>query len=147
MGAHWWWWGLAVALTAFELTTGTLFLLVLALGAGAGGVAAFAGGGSVMQVMVAAIVSLVGWVLLRRLHPRRPRGPVQGNRDVHLDIGTRVHVERWQPGGVCRVQYRGASWEAIIAPGSGAEPQPGDHEIRAIDGNRLVLAPLATPGP
>ncbi len=143
MSAHWWWWGLAVGLMAFELTTGTLFLLVLAVGAAVGGLAAFGGLGGAAQILVAAVTALVGWFLLRRFQPRR-RGAlpsVQSNQDVLLDIGSRVRVDRWQPGGVSRVHYRGAAWEAVIAPGIPGEPAPGDYEIRAIEGNRLVLAP------
>ena len=143
MSAHWWWWGMAVALMAFELTTGTLYLLVLAVGAAVAGLAAFGGLGSAPQVLIASVAALLGWFLLRRFQPRR-RGampPVQSNQDVLLDIGSRVRVDRWQPGGVSRVHYRGASWEAVIAPGLPGDPVPGDYEIRAIEGNRLVLAP------
>ncbi|MBP8308279.1 MAG: NfeD family protein [Burkholderiaceae bacterium] len=145
MSLHWWWWGMAVALMAFELTTGTLYLLVLALGAAVGGLAAYGGLGGAPQVLIAAVTSLVGWFLLRRFQPRR-RGAlrsVQSNQDVLLDIGSRVRVDRWQPGGVSRVHYRGAAWEAVIAPGFAGEPAPGEFEIRAIEGNRLVLAPAA----
>ncbi|HPU53899.1 MAG TPA: NfeD family protein, partial [Burkholderiaceae bacterium] len=127
-----------------ELTTGTLFLLMLALGAAVGGVAAFSGLVIAWQILIAAITALVGWFLLRRFQPRR-RGAaksVQSNQDVLLDIGSRVRVDRWQAGGVSRVHYRGASWEAVIAPGVPGDPVPGEYEIRAIEGNRLVLAPV-----
>lgn len=142
MSAHWWWWGLAVVLAAAELMTGTLYLLVLALGLAIGGLAAFAGAPVVGQVLTASVTALVGWVLLRRFQPRRNGPAVQANRDVLLDIGSHVRVEHWQSGGVTRVRYRGASWDAVIAPGAIGQPAPGEHEILAIEGNRLVLAPV-----
>ena len=139
MGAHWWWWGVAVALAAFELTTATLYLLVLALGAASGGVAAFFGAAPVAQILCAALIALLGWLLIRRLQPRRRKSSIQADPAVFLDVGSRVRVEHWQAGGTARVQYRGASWEAVIEHGAAQPPQPGDYVIRALDGNRLVL--------
>jgi membrane protein implicated in regulation of membrane protease activity len=144
MQAYWWWWGLAVLLGMFEMLTATFYLLVLGAGFAAGGFVAWAGGDLAWQLLVAAAVSVVGWFMLRRLSPRRERSSARASRDVHLDIGERVRVDRWQPDRRTQVVYRGAEWAAELEPGDTREPQPGDHVIRRIEGSRLILA---RPGP
>ena len=140
MQGHWLWWGLAVLLGVLELMTGTFYLLVLGIGIAAGGVLAFAGAGLAWQFLAAAVVSGVGWFLLRRFNPRRGGAPVQHNRDVHLDIGERVRVEHWLAPRRAQVQYRGAAWTAELAPDEPDAPAPGEFEIRSMDGNRLIVA-------
>jgi membrane protein implicated in regulation of membrane protease activity len=74
---------------------------------------------------------------------RQPRSaPAPSNRDVNLDVGERVHVAAWAPDGTARVQYRGSTWTARLAPGATAAP--GEHRVTAVEGNWLVLAPLAS---
>ena len=51
------WWIAAGMLVAIELLTGTFYLLMLALGCVAAALAAHAGGGTVLQIAVAALVS------------------------------------------------------------------------------------------
>ena len=142
MQDYWWWWGLAVFFGVLEMVTATFYLLVLAIGFAVGGAVAFAGGGFAAQLVAAAAFSMIGWFLLRRYSPRRERVAAQGNRDLLLDIGERVHVDRWRPDGRAQVQYRGANWEVELASGEGTPPEPGDYVIRRIDGNRLVVARL-----
>jgi len=139
MQDYWWWWGLAVLFGALEMVTATFYLLVLGIGLAVGGAVAFAGGGFAAQLVGAAVFSFVGWFLLRRYSPRRERVAAQGNRDLLLDIGERVQVDRWRPGGRATVQYRGASWEVQIAPGGPPSPEPGEFVIRRIEGNRLIV--------
>jgi membrane protein implicated in regulation of membrane protease activity len=74
---------------------------------------------------------------------RRARQPVvppaAENRDVNLDVGDHVHVAEWSPDGTTRVQHRGSVWMARLAAGEAAAQ--GQHVIRAVEGNWLVLAP------
>jgi len=131
------WWVAAGVLVAAEMATGTFYLLMLALGLAAAALAAHAGAGFSTQMLAAALVgggAIVAWHLWRG---RRVNAPLAGNRDVNLDIGERVQVSAWLPDGSTRVVYRGCEWTARYA-GEG-EPQPGEHVIRGVDGNRLLL--------
>jgi membrane protein implicated in regulation of membrane protease activity len=48
-------------------------------------------------------------------------------------------VADWAANRTARVQYRGAQWEARLAPG--AAPVAGEHLVSAVEGNWLVLEP------
>jgi membrane protein implicated in regulation of membrane protease activity len=131
------WWVAAGLLVAAEMATGTFFLLMLALGLVAAALAAHAGAPFAAQLLAAAGVgggATAAWHLWRG---RRSAAPPAGNRDLNLDIGERVQVSAWLPDGSARVVYRGAEWTARYA-GDG-EPLPGEHVIRGVDGNRLLL--------
>jgi membrane protein implicated in regulation of membrane protease activity len=132
------WWLLAGAAVAVELVTGTFYLLMLAIGLAAGALAAHAGAGTSVQLLVTAIVgssTVAGWHLLRS---RRPADlPAQANRDVNLDIGETVHVDAWDAEGLASIKYRGANWTAQAA--AGTLPATGAHRVREIVGNRLIV--------
>lgn len=132
------WWALTGVLVVAELLTGSFYLLMLAIGLAAGALAAHAGLSPAMQMVVAALVgggATAAWHRRRQRDPQR--APAEANRDVNLDIGERVRVESWQPGGRADVHHRGARWSARYA-GSG-EPEPGEYVIRGVEGNRLLL--------
>lgn len=139
------WWVSAGVLVAAELTIGTFYLLMLAFGLAAGAVAAHLGFSPAAQVTVAALVGGGATAIWHWYRARNPRSaPAAENRDVNLDIGSRVGVEAWTPEGTARVTYRGSAWPARLAPGSAAAP--GEHEIVAVEGNWLVLAPRGRAG-
>jgi membrane protein implicated in regulation of membrane protease activity len=146
------WWGLiALALGIAELLTGTFYLLVLAAACLGGAGAAWAGAGLTVQFVVTAALSVLGWAALQRWHPARSRrlAPT-ADPDVVLDIGEHVHVDSWDDAGSTQVSYRGARWQARYDPqalGPGRVPQPGPHRIGAVDGNRLILTPVAEAAP
>jgi membrane protein implicated in regulation of membrane protease activity len=132
------WWVATGLLIAVELATGTFYLLMLALGAAAAALAAHAGASTNAQLVVAAVVgggAITAWHVRRMRQPAAP--PAEANRDVNLDIGTRVLVQAWNADGTARVTHRGASWAARHS-GRGA-PVPGDHVIVALHGNELML--------
>jgi membrane protein implicated in regulation of membrane protease activity len=132
------WWIIAGGLVAVELATGTFYLLMLALGAAAAALAAHMGAGVSMQLVMAAIVgggAVTAWHLHRQRQPAAP--PAEANRDVNLDIGTRLQVPAWNADGTARVAYRGATWSA--RHGGSGPAQPGAHVIVAVQGNELVL--------
>jgi membrane protein implicated in regulation of membrane protease activity len=135
------WWVLAGIAVALELATGTFYLLMLALGMVAGAIAAHAGLPLAAQIVTAALVGGGATALWNWRRARQPREPVAAeNRDVNLDITDHVHVDAWAADGTTRVQHRGSTWTARLAPGAPASP--GEHVISAIEGNWLVLAPL-----
>jgi membrane protein implicated in regulation of membrane protease activity len=133
-----WWWVAAGVLVAAELASGTFYLLMLALGVASGALAAHAGLPFSAQLLVAAAIgggAVAAWHLKRTRQPPAPRA--QANRDVVLDVGERVRVSHWSADGSATVHYRGAAWQARWQ-GQGA-PTPGEHVIRAVEGNRLLL--------
>lgn len=143
MESYWWWWGLAVLLGMLEMLTPTFYMLVLALGFASGGLVAWAGGGFALQLLVTAAVSIAGWFLLRRFGRRLGRAASRSGRDLQLDIGERVHVDRWDNDRRARVVYRGADWAAELESRDTRAPQPGEHVIQRIEGNRLILSRIA----
>ena len=131
------WWLLAGVMVAVELLTGTFYLLMLAIGLGAGAIAAHAGLGTSMQLVVAAVVgggAVAAWHLLR---PKQPDGPPGANRDINLDVGETVQVDGWNNDGTASVKYRGANWTVVAAPGAGNET--GLHRVRQVVGSRLLV--------
>ena len=131
------WWVAVGLVVAAEMATGTFYLLMLALGMAAAALAAHAGAAFSAQLLAVSLVgggATVAWHLWRGW---RTPAPPTGNRDLNLDIGERVQVSAWLPDGSARVVYRGAEWTARYA-GDG-EPLPGEHVIRGVDGNRLLL--------
>ena len=133
-----WWWVATGVLVAAELATGTFYLLMLALGAAAAALAAHAGASLSIQLVVAAVVgggAVTGWHLRRKRQPAAP--PAEANRDINLDIGTRVHVPAWNADGTARVPYRGATWS--VRHGGSGPPSPGEHVIVAVQGSELLL--------
>ncbi len=137
------WWVLAGVSVAVELATGTFYLLMLALGFAAGAVAAHLGFGTSLQIVIAAAVGSGATALWHFSRAKQPRSaPSAANRDVILDVGETVQVADWAADRTTRVQYRGSSWLARLAPGEPAGA--GEHVIRAVEGNWLVLAPAGT---
>jgi membrane protein implicated in regulation of membrane protease activity len=134
------WWVAAGIAVAAELSTGTFYLLMMALGLACGAIAAHLGLSESTQIACAAIVGGGATAAWHWQRSRRPRElPARENRDVNLDVGERVHVTDWAADGTARVNYRGSGWPARLAPGAVAGP--GEHDIVAVEGNWLVLAP------
>lgn len=134
------WLVVAGALVVAELATGTFYLLMMALGCVAAAVAGYLGAPLAGQLVAAAVVgggATFAWHWHRKKQPESP--PAASNRDVNLDVGAHVQVMEWATDGTTRVTYRGTGWPARLAPG--ATPEVGEHEIVAVEGNWLVLAP------
>jgi membrane protein implicated in regulation of membrane protease activity len=134
------WWVLAGLAVIAELTTGTFYLLMLAFGMVAAAVAAHLGLSPSLQIVTAALVgggATALWHWRRIQHPRS--APAAENRDVNLDIGERVTVAAWGADRTARVSYRGSMWTARLEPNAPAKS--GEHVVKAVEGNWLVLAP------
>ncbi len=131
------WWLLAGAAVGIELVTGTFYLLMLAIGLAAAAIASHLGLPLTWQLVTAAVVgggAVVLWHYLRGDQPSKL--PAQSNADVHIDIGEPVFVEAWNADGTTSVKYRGSNWAAIT---HGSAPSAGQHRIKELMGNRLVL--------
>lgn len=122
-----------------ELLSGTFYLLVIGAGAFAGSLAAWAGGGVILQAIVGGAVALVGTWLVHRWHVSQQKND-QGRSNL-LDRGQPVVLEGWEneSAGIARVKYRGTSWDARMALPD-ARPVPGSTlYIEAMEGSRLVV--------
>jgi membrane protein implicated in regulation of membrane protease activity len=138
------WWVAAGVAVAAELATGTFYLLMVALGLAAAALAAHLGLALNGQIVAAALVGGGCTALWHWHRARQPRSaPSHENRDVNLDIGERVHVAAWASDNTARVQYRGSTWTARLAPGTQAAA--GEYRVQAVEGNWLVLAPRTEP--
>ena len=132
------WWLIAGAAIVLELLSGTVYLLLLSAGFAAAAVAAHAGAGMSVQLIVAAVVgvgAVLTWHAIRRRRPAEP--PAAANRDINLDIGEHVYVEAWNPDGTATIRYRGAQWTVVPRPG--ATPAAGEHRVAEVIGSRLVV--------
>lgn len=99
------------ALVIVELLTSTFYLLMLAAAAFGGALVAFLGQGFEVQVIVAAAIAAAGCY---GVHLYRAKNSKQ--QMVSVDAGQPANFETWidQGGGLARVRYRGASWDAHI---------------------------------
>ena len=131
------WWLLAGGAIGIELVTGTFYLLMLAIGLVAAAIASHLGLTLTGQLVTAALVgggAVVVWHFVRGDQPGKL--PAQANADVHIDIGEPVFVGAWNTDGTTNVTYRGSNWAAIT---HGQTPVTGQHRIKELLGNRLVL--------
>ena len=132
------WWLLAGMLVALELATGTFYLLMLAVGMAAAALAAHAGAGIVLQLLVAALVGGGAVAVWYQLKKRKPTDPsARADRSVNLDVGEIVQIEAWNPDGTAIVKYRGSNWTAIHR--SGVTPSAGAHRVSELVGSRLLV--------
>lgn len=135
------WWLLAGTAVGIELVTGTFYLLMLSIGLGAAAVAAHLGAGTVVQLVVAAVVgagTVLGWRSYRQSQPIA--APASANRDVNLDIGETVQVDTWNPDGTASVKYRGSQW--AVSSVAGAPLIAGPHRVIEVVGSRLIVQKL-----
>lgn len=144
MKPEYFWFAMAAVLVILELVSSTFYLLVLAVGVLAGGVVIWQGGTLPAALLTAAVVSVIGLTILRRIRAKNFNEGRDATQDpsVQIDIGQTVDVRVWQHG-VARVAYRGSHWDAEIEAGQNA--QPGLFVIKAVKNNRLILAPVKLP--
>lgn len=131
------WWIAAGALVAVELMTGTFYLLMLAIGVVAAAITAHTGASLTNQMVVGALVGGLAAVLWRSYRLKNPAHAKASEATQQMDVGETVLVQAWDEQGLTRVQYRGADWTALPAPGQ--DMALGPYRIQAINGNRLVL--------
>jgi membrane protein implicated in regulation of membrane protease activity len=121
--------------------TGTFYLLMLAAGMAAAAVSAHGGASSTVQVLIAAVVgagAVLGWRAYKQTKPSSL--PANANRDVNLDIGETVQVDKWDPDGTTTVKYRGANW--AVSNSAGNDLTSGPHRVVKVVGSRLIVQKL-----
>lgn len=127
------WLILALILAGLEMLTGTFFMLALASGFACGSLAAWLGFSFPVQISIAAAVSIVAAILLKRWQNNRLPPPV----NTFLDVGQRVLVIDWRSNRLLRVQHRGSQWDAELV--EDAESGHSHYFIVAIRGTTLFL--------
>jgi membrane protein implicated in regulation of membrane protease activity len=127
----------AIALVIIELLTGTFYLLVLGLAAVAGAALAWFGLSFSAQAIVAAIVGVLGVVLVHRYRVSTGQTATSINA---IDVGQRVTIESWvnETEGLARVHYRGTLWDAKVM---GEHGTGTTFYIRGVEGSTLHIAP------
>jgi membrane protein implicated in regulation of membrane protease activity len=132
------WWIVAGVLLVLELMSGTFYLLMIAIGFVAGGLAHWAGAGLAIELPVAALVSFVAVLGLRRSRfGISKRRDASHDPNVNLDIGETLQVKQWHDGHA-RAMYRGAEWDVDLAPGE--NEGAALYQITAMHGSRLVVS-------
>jgi membrane protein implicated in regulation of membrane protease activity len=140
MQAHYVWFVAAFLMVGAELLAGTFYLLVVGVGLAAGGLAAMLGLPQGGQIAVAALIAVVGIVVLRRT--RAGNLLRAGKPDVPMDVGQPVQVIEQRSDGSLRVSYRGTQWDAELESPlpEGLGGTSGTMYIRALRGTRLIVA-------
>jgi len=110
---------LGFALVLVELLSGTFYLLMLAIAAFGAALAAWLGQPFGVQAVVAAAIAGFGCY---GVHVYRARNATQ--QMAQVDAGQPARFESWvdPDGRRARVNYRGASWDAIVEQDAGHSP-------------------------
>lgn len=137
----WIWFVLAGICLTLELLVGSFYLLFLAVGLVMGGIVAWFDL-SIYWSIFAFIITSLSCVFVFRLFGISKQGKTRtatSDANVNLDIGSEVYVAEWSNRHTY-VNYRGASWQAILADNAYTE-KAGTHIIVDIKGVILVLTP------
>lgn len=129
------WLVLALILAGLEMLSGTFYLLALSIGLVCGALAAWLGLAVALQTLIAAVISIIAAILLRRW--KAIHIPAATANDNSLDIGQRVQVLTWLDDRHTRVQYRGSQWDAELA--AGCDTGLTDYFIVAVRGSTIIL--------
>lgn len=132
------WFIAAFLLIGAELMAGTFYLLVIGLGLAGGGAVALAGFGEPAQITAAALIAVVGIVILRTT--RAGAMLRRSSPEVPADVGQPVQVVERRADGSLRVSYRGSQWDAEPEGPLPEAAAGGVLYIRALRGTKLIVA-------
>ena len=123
-------------LVIVELLSGTFYLLMLGVAAFGGAAVAYAGQGFPVQAIVAVLLAVGGCY---GVHVYRAKN--SSEQMASVDAGQPANFEHWvdEGGGLARVRYRGASWDAHV-DGSGALQQGALLYVVKLEGHRLEVS-------
>jgi len=126
--------GLLLVIT--ELLTGTFYLLMLGIAGFGAALAAWLGFGFGVQAIVFVVASGAGCYAAFAYRARN-----RAQQMAPIDAGQPANFESWidQAGGLARVRYRGASWDARVEGADALEPGAILYVLTA-DGNTLKVA-------
>ncbi len=123
-------------LVIVELLSGSFYLLMLGVAAFGGAAVAYAGQGFGAQAVAAALLAAAGCY---GVHMHRARNSKEQMASV--DAGQPANFESWvdEGGGLARVRYRGASWDAHV-DGTGALQEGALLYVLKLEGHRLEVS-------
>lgn len=136
----WVWAGVAAALLAVEVATGTGWLLWASASAAVTAVVAALLGPSVpTAILIFAVLSMVSALLARRYLPRQPEPPGGDiNDNVARLVGHRGSAAQTFTGRSGRVFIDGKEWAAELAEGEALEAG-ASVQVVGVDGARLTV--------
>lgn len=132
--SYWIWFMAAALLVAAEVLTGTFYLLAVAAAVAIGGLLALVGASLTWQFTLTAASALV--LVFAAHHWRIAKGQ-RGQQDAALDVGQRVVPGAWDETGHTRAEYRGTTWDAVLATPD--TPRAAHMYIAEVRGSVLVL--------
>ena len=117
------WFVLALLVFIAELFSGTFYLLVVSAALACAGLADWLLGTSVStNLVITAILSLIGIAIVKKYHTRfKPAAEVSAHRN-DLDLGQTVQISAVLPHGELDVHYRGTQWQAKSTDDTAASP-------------------------
>ena len=130
------WMVIGFGLTIVELLSGTFYLLMLGVAAFGAAAVAYLGHGFEAQIIVAAIIAAAGCY---GVHVYRARNAKE--QMIPVDAGQPANFESWvdEGGGLARVRYRGAAWDAQI-DGIGALEDGALLYVTGLEGHTLKVS-------
>jgi len=141
-----WFWGLTAGIAlGLEFATTTLYFGLFAVGAAGGLAAAAVGAPVVVQVLVAAAVTLFGIVAIRPLAIKRfSRVPVGTRTGVDALIGAEALTLMSVTAHEGQVKLKGETWSARLDPDLAFDPIGPNVRvsISRIDGATALIFPL-----
>lgn len=123
-------------LVIVELLTGTFYLLMLGVAAFGGAIVAYAGRGIEPQIVVAALLAAAGCYGVHVWRAKNAREQMPS-----IDAGQPANFEHWvdEGGGLARVRYRGASWDAHV-DGAGGLADGALVYVQRLEGHKLIVS-------
>jgi membrane protein implicated in regulation of membrane protease activity len=130
------WMLIGFALVIVELLSGTFYLLMLGIAAFGGAAVAYLGHGFEAQIILAAVIAAAGCY---GVHVYRAKNSKEQMKSV--DAGQPANFENWvdEGGGLARVRYRGASWDAHIE-GAGVLEEGALLYVEGLEGHTLKVS-------
>ncbi len=130
------WLVVGFGLVIVELLTGTFYLLMLGVAAFGGAAIAYAGQGFGVQAICATLIAVAGCYGVHVYRAKNAKDQM-----VSVDAGQPANFENWvdQGGGLARVRYRGASWDAQVDGAGVLEPGALLYVLR-LEGHRLEVS-------
>ena len=141
-----WFWGLTAGIAlGLEFATTTLYFGLFAVGAAGGLAAASVGAPVVVQVLVAAAVTLFGIVAIRPFAIKRfARAPIGTRTGIDALIGAEALTLMSVTAHEGQVKLKGETWSARLDPELAFDPIGPDVRvsISRIDGATALIFPL-----
>lgn len=126
---------IGVALIIAEIFTTSFYLLILGIAALIASAIAFVGAPLEIQLVTAAVASVLGHFSLAKYRHDHPKKSTNGLENMDIGAKVTVHLNEGQ----AVAAYRGTIWDAIDSQGNPLQ-EPGTYTITSTQGNVLVVS-------